>query len=97
MSHKRAVLFSGTIKENIKMGNENATDEEVRHAAIVAQADEFISKLPDGYDTYVAEGGTNFSGGQKQRIAIARAIVKKPEIYVLMIASLHWISERKQV
>ena len=79
---QRAVLFSGTIKENIKMGNENATDEEVRHAAIVAQADEFISKLPDGYDTYVAEGGTNFSGGQKQRIAIARAIVKKPEIYV---------------
>ena len=79
---QRAVLFSGTIKENIKMGNENAPDEEVRHAAIVAQADEFISKLPDGYDTYVAEGGTNFSGGQKQRIAIARAIVKKPEIYV---------------
>jgi len=79
---QRAVLFSGTIKENIRMGNENATDEEVRHAAIVAQADEFISRLPDGYDTYVAEGGTNFSGGQKQRIAIARAIVKKPEIYV---------------
>lgn len=79
---QKAVLFSGTIKDNIRMGNENATDEEVRHAAIVAQADEFISRLPDGYDTYVAEGGTNFSGGQKQRIAIARAIVKKPEIYV---------------
>lgn len=79
---QKSNLFTGTIKDNIKIGNENATDEEVIHAAKIAQAHEFIEKFPDGYDTFVSEGGTNLSGGQKQRISIARAIVKKPDIYV---------------
>ncbi len=79
---QKAILFAGTIKDNIKIGNSDATDEEVRHSAEVAQAAEFIERLPETYDTFISEGGTNLSGGQKQRIAMARAIVKKPEIYV---------------
>jgi ATP-binding cassette, subfamily B, multidrug efflux pump len=79
---QKAVLFSGTIAENIRYGKEDATDEDVRHAAEVAQAIDFISEMPDGFDSEVAQGGTNVSGGQKQRLSIARALVRKPEIYV---------------
>lgn len=77
-----AVLFSGTITENIRYGKDEATDEEVRHAAAVAQASEFISSMKDGYNSEIAQGGTNVSGGQKQRLSIARALVRKPEIYI---------------
>ncbi|WEV38894.1 ABC transporter ATP-binding protein [Lactobacillus sp. ESL0680] len=77
------VLFSGTIKENLKWGNENATDEEVIAASKVAHADDFIQEMPDKYDTMVEQGGTNVSGGQKQRITIARALLKKPKILIL--------------
>lgn len=75
-------LFSGTISDNIRYGKENATDEEVTEAAKIAQSYDFIAGLENGFDSMVAQGGTNFSGGQKQRISIARAIVKKPDIYV---------------
>lgn len=77
-----AVLFSGTVAENIRFGNEDATDDEVRHAAEVAQATEFITEMGDGFDSSVSQGGTNLSGGQKQRLSIARAVVRKPEIYI---------------
>lgn len=75
-------LFSGTIRDNLKYSRSDATDEELMHAADIAQAGEFIRSLPDGLDTFVAQGGTNFSGGQKQRLSIARALVKKPELYI---------------
>jgi len=77
-----AVLFSGTIAENIRYGKEGATDEEVRRAADIAQATEFIADMKDGFDSVIAQGGTNVSGGQKQRLSIARALVRRPEIYV---------------
>ena len=76
-------LFSGTIAENLRWGNENATDEEIVAACKIAQADEFISTFPDGYNTYIEQGGTNVSGGQKQRLCIARALLKKPKILIL--------------
>lgn len=79
---QKAVLFSGTIAENIKVGKEDATDEEIRHAAQVAQADDFIATMDGGYEHEIAQGGTNVSGGQKQRLSIARALVRKPEIYI---------------
>ena len=79
---QKAVLFSGTISENIKFGRDNATDEEVMHAAKVAQAEDFILGMDGGYNHEIAQGGTNVSGGQKQRLSIARAIVRKPEIYI---------------
>ena len=79
---QKAVLFSGTIAENIRYGKDDAPEEEVRHAADVAQATEFISEMQDGFNSVIAQGGTNVSGGQKQRLSIARALVRKPEIYV---------------
>ncbi len=79
---QKAVLFSGTIRENVRYGKEDASEEEVRHAAEVAQASEFITEKIDGFNTVIAQGGTNVSGGQKQRLSIARALVRKPEIYV---------------
>ncbi|ALS25900.1 multidrug ABC transporter ATP-binding protein [Paenibacillus sp. 32O-W] len=79
---QKAVLFTGTIAENIRYGKEDATDEEVRHAADVAQATEFISEMKDGFDSPISQGGTNVSGGQKQRLSIARALVRKPGIYL---------------
>ncbi|HET9920959.1 MAG TPA: ABC transporter ATP-binding protein [Ktedonobacteraceae bacterium] len=79
---QKAVLFSGTIAQNILYGKQDASEEEVRHAADVAQASEFIQDMKDDFDAEIAQGGTNVSGGQKQRLSIARAIVRKPEIYV---------------
>lgn len=76
-------LFSGTIKENLRWGNEHATDEELIEACKLAQADEFVSSFPEGYDTYIEQGGSNVSGGQKQRLCIARALLKKPKILIL--------------
>ena len=80
---QKNVLFSGTIKDNLKWGNKEATDEEIRKACILAQADEFIQTFPDKYDTFIEQGGSNVSGGQKQRLCIARALLKKPKILIL--------------
>lgn len=80
---QKNVLFSGTIKENLRWGNENATDEEIKHVCKLAQADEFVETFPNKYDTYIEQGGTNVSGGQKQRLCIARALLKKPKVIIL--------------
>ena len=80
---QKNILFSGTIKENLRWGNKEATDEEMKEACRLAQADEFISRFPDGYDTYIEQGGANVSGGQKQRLCIARALLKKPKILIM--------------
>lgn len=79
---QKAWLFSGTIADNLRYSRPDATDEELMHAADIAQAGDFIRSLPDGLNSYVAQGGTNFSGGQKQRLSIARALVKQPELYI---------------
>ena len=80
---QKNVLFSGTIKDNLRWGNPNATDEEMEHACRLACAHDFIVSFPDGYDTHIEQGGTNVSGGQKQRLCIARALIKKPKILIL--------------
>lgn len=80
---QKNTLFAGSIAENLRWGNADATDEEIRHAALVAQADPFITGFPDGYDTELGQGGVNLSGGQKQRLCIARALLKKPRIIIL--------------
>ncbi|WP_391206905.1 ABC transporter ATP-binding protein [Psychrobacillus sp. L4] len=79
---QKALLFSGTIKENIRFGKQDATQEEIEHAARIAQAEDFISKMDEGFDSVIAQGGSNVSGGQKQRLSIARALVRKPDIYI---------------
>lgn len=80
---QKNVLFSGTIKENLRWGKKDATDQEIEHVCKLAQADEFIQRFPDKYDTYIEQGGSNVSGGQKQRLCIARALLKKPKILIL--------------
>lgn len=80
---QKNVLFAGTIKDNLRWGNENATDAEIEEACKLSQAHEFVSAFPNGYDTMIEQGGTNVSGGQKQRLCIARALLKKPKILIL--------------
>ena len=80
---QKNLLFSGTIRDNLRWGDENATDEEITAACQAAAADEFIRSFPDGYDTKIEQGGANVSGGQKQRLCIARALLKKPKILIL--------------
>lgn len=79
---QKALLFTGTVADNIRYGKEDATDEEIRHAAEIAQASDFIENMKDGFDSVISQGGTNVSGGQKQRLSIARALVRKPQVYV---------------
>lgn len=79
---QKAVLFTGTVTDNIRYGKEDATVEEVKHAADIAQATDFISHMPEGFDSPIAQGGSNVSGGQKQRLSIARALVRRPEVYI---------------
>ena len=94
---QKAELFAGSIKDNIKWGKENASDEEVENAAKIAQAEEFILSKKDKYDEFIEEKGTSLSGGQKQRISIARAIVKKPEILIFddSTSALDLVTEAK--
>ena len=80
---QNVILFTGSITDNLRWGKEDATEEEVREAAAMAQAEEFISKNPDGYNATLGQRGVNFSGGQKQRLSIARALIKKPKILIL--------------
>ena len=80
---QKNVLFSGSIKDNLRWGNPDATDEELEHACRLACAHDFVVSFPDGYDTHIEQGGTNVSGGQKQRLCIARALLKKPKILIL--------------
>ena len=80
---QKNMLFSGTIRENLRWGNENATDEELDEVCRIAQADSFVKSFPDGYDTFIEQGGTNVSGGQKQRLCIARALLRRPKILIL--------------
>jgi ATP-binding cassette subfamily B protein len=94
---QKAVLFTGTVADNIRYGREQATDEEVRHAAAVAQALEFVDALPEQFAASISQGGTNLSGGQKQRLAIARAIVRRPDVYVFddSFSALDFVTDAK--
>jgi ATP-binding cassette, subfamily B, multidrug efflux pump len=94
---QKAVLFTGTVADNIRYGREHATDEEVRHAAAVAQALEFVDALPQQFASPISQGGTNLSGGQKQRLAIARAIVRRPDVYVFddSFSALDFVTDAK--
>ena len=80
---QKNLLFAGTIKDNLRWGNPDATDEQIKEACRLAEADSFVSSFPDGYDTWIEQGGTNVSGGQKQRLCIARALLKRPKILIL--------------
>lgn len=94
---QQALLFSGTVKENLRYGNEAATDEEIMDAARIAQAHDFIMQLPNGYESYIEQGGANLSGGQKQRLSIARAIVRRPALYIFddSFSALDYTTDRK--
>ena len=94
---QKNLLFSGTIKDNLRWGNPDATDEELEAACRLAQADEFIRSFPDGYDTWIEQGGTNVSGGQKQRLSIARALAEKRNIYIFddSFSALDYETDRK--
>ncbi len=92
---QKNTLFSGTIYENLRWGDKDATKEEMcRRACELACADEFIEKMPDGYNTYIEQGGSNVSGGQKQRLCIARALLKNPKILIWMIRRVRLIRRR---
>ena len=94
---QKAILFSGTINDNLRYGKEDATESEIKQAAKIAQASEFIAKMPNGFESMIAQGGTNVSGGQMQRLSIARALVRKPEIYVFddTFSALDFITDAK--
>jgi ATP-binding cassette subfamily B protein len=94
---QKAVLFTGTVAANIRYGREGASDEEVRHAATVAQALEFVDAMPETFASPISQGGINLSGGQKQRLSIARAIVRKPDVYVFddSFSALDFVTEAK--
>lgn len=94
MIPQKAVLFSGSIADNIRLGKKDATDEEVIHAAKVAQAYSFIMDKENGFNELISEGATNVSGGQKQRLSIARALVRKAQIYIFVIPFRLWILKR---
>src|SRR5699024_9490465 len=94
---QQALLFSGTVKENLRYGKETASDEEIVAAAKIAQAHDFIMQLPNGYESYIEQGGANLSGGQKQRLSIARAIVRRPALYIFddSFSALDYTTDRK--
>jgi ATP-binding cassette subfamily B protein len=94
---QKAVLFTGTVAANIRYGRADASDEEVRHAATVAQAIDFVEAMPENFASPVSQGGTNLSGGQKQRLSIARAIVRKPDVYIFddSFSALDFVTDAK--
>ena len=94
---QRGVLFSGTVRSNVDFGDNDADDETIKKSISVAQAANFVSRMPDGVDSNIAQGGTNVSGGQKQRLSIARAIARKPEIFIFddSFSALDYKTDRK--